>query len=172
MQYDVISFDIFDTLIMRKIYYNEDIFRLVEHKLSKEFGNEFTYIDFRRQAIKLLKEPTIDDIFAQLQELTKWNDQKVKRIKECEIETDLHLMAPRKKMVKICNKALEEKNVPEAFDYAHTLKGVFANLGLTPMFVIIEQIVEQLRSGSAYQLEQPYEALLEANENLKRILGM
>ena len=68
--------------------------------------------------------------------------------------------------------ALEEKNVPEAFDYAHTLKGVFANLGLTPMFVIIEQIVEQLRSGSAYQLEQPYEALLEANENLKRILGM
>lgn len=108
---DIISFDIFDTLIMRKIYNAEDVFKLIEQKLSKEFGEEFTYIGFRKQAVELLKEATIDDIFIKLQELTKWDEQKVMRIKECEIELDLHLMAPRREMVKICNKALEEKDV-------------------------------------------------------------
>ena len=68
--------------------------------------------------------------------------------------------------------ALKERQVPEAFDYAHTLKGVFANLGLTPMFQIVELIVEPLRAGSACHLEEPYEKLLIANEQLKSILGM
>lgn len=68
--------------------------------------------------------------------------------------------------------ALKEQNVPLAFDYAHTLKGVFANLGLTPMFVIVETIVEPLRAGLASHLEEPYEKLLASNERLKGILGM
>lgn len=68
--------------------------------------------------------------------------------------------------------ALKEENVPEAFDYAHTLKGVFANLGLTPMFTIVVTIVEPLRTGSASYLQETYENLLAANEHLKDILGM
>lgn len=67
--------------------------------------------------------------------------------------------------------ALEEKNVLEAFDCAHTLKGVFANLGLTPMFSIVETIVEPLRGGSAYNLDENYKKLLMSNEQLKYILG-
>lgn len=68
--------------------------------------------------------------------------------------------------------ALKEKKVSEAFDYAHTLKGVFANLGLTPMLSIVECIVEPLRSGSADGLEDVYEKLLTSNEHFKSILGM
>ena len=68
--------------------------------------------------------------------------------------------------------ALDEQNVPQAFDYAHTLKGVFANLGLTPMFAIVETIVEPLRAGSGSDLQVPYEDLLASNEKLKSILGM
>lgn len=68
--------------------------------------------------------------------------------------------------------ALDEKKVSEAFDYAHTLKGVFANLGLTPMFTIVENIVEPLRGGSAENLQGVYEELLASNEHLKSILGM
>lgn len=67
--------------------------------------------------------------------------------------------------------ALEEENVLEAFDCAHTLKGVFANLGLTPMFSIVETIVEPLRGGSAHNLNGNYEKLLASNEQLKCILG-
>ena len=68
--------------------------------------------------------------------------------------------------------ALKEKSVTEAFDCAHTLKGVFANLGLTPMFSMVVNIVEPLRTGSADNLEEPYEQLLLSNEHLKSILGI
>ena len=68
--------------------------------------------------------------------------------------------------------ALEEQNVPQAFDYAHTLKGVFANLGLTPMYTVVETLVEPLRAGSVSSLEEPYAKLLATNERLKDILGM
>jgi len=67
--------------------------------------------------------------------------------------------------------ALEDENVLEAFECSHTLKGVFANLGLSPMFSIVETIVEPLRGGSAHNLEDAYEKLLASNEQLKRILG-
>ena len=66
--------------------------------------------------------------------------------------------------------ALVEESVLDAFDYSHTLKGVFANLGLTPMFAIVETIVEPLRGGSAHDLWSAYEELLAANEELRRIL--
>jgi len=68
--------------------------------------------------------------------------------------------------------ALEEERIADAFDYAHTLKGVFANLGLTPMYTIVEEIVEPLRNGSMNNLKQPYEALLASNEYLKNLIGM
>lgn len=66
--------------------------------------------------------------------------------------------------------ALAEKNVSGAFDSAHTLKGVFANMGLTPMFRIVECIVEPLREGMIEDLLPDYHRLLEANEYLKDIL--
>ena len=68
--------------------------------------------------------------------------------------------------------ALEEKQIAAGFDYAHTLKGVFANLGLTPMFELVGKIVEPLRSGVCEDLHTDYEKLLAANEYLKSILGM
>ena len=67
--------------------------------------------------------------------------------------------------------ALKEQKIQDAFEYAHTLKGVLANLGLTPMFVLAEEIVEPLRAGKGENLLPVYEKLLEANEYLKQILG-
>ena len=43
--------------------------------------------------------------------------------------------------------ALAEDERKKAFDCAHTLKGVFANMGITPMFDTVEKIVEPLRAG-------------------------
>lgn len=66
--------------------------------------------------------------------------------------------------------ALKEGDVLKAFDSAHTLKGVLANVGLTPMFDIIVQIVEPLRAGQMENLMPVYEELLQANCYLKQIL--
>ncbi|MCD2491590.1 Hpt domain-containing protein [Lacrimispora sp. NSJ-141] len=41
--------------------------------------------------------------------------------------------------------ALQKGNLPDAFDAAHTLKGVAGNLGLAPLFEAVCRIVEPLR---------------------------
>ncbi len=68
-------------------------------------------------------------------------------------------------------KALREHRIQEAFDHAHTLKGVLANMGLTPMYDLAVQIVEPLRAGTDENLLSPYEELLQAKRHLAGILG-
>lgn len=58
----------------------------------------------------------------------------------------------------------------EAFDDAHTLKGVLANVGLTPMYNKIVEIVEPLRSGHGENLAETYEQLMQMNARLNRLL--
>lgn len=43
--------------------------------------------------------------------------------------------------------ALKAENYEEAFNAAHTLKGVVGNMGLTPFFNAVCDIVEPLRQG-------------------------
>lgn len=61
---------------------------------------------------------------------------------------------------------LRAGQVKEAFDYAHTLKGVLANMGLTPMYDITVRIVEPLRAGNGEGLLPIYEELLQAKSVL------
>lgn len=67
--------------------------------------------------------------------------------------------------------ALEKGEIQEAFDYAHTLKGVLANMGLTPMFDVSVRIVEPLRAGNGENLMPAYEELLQAKDKLAALVG-
>ena len=55
--------------------------------------------------------------------------------------------------------ALKAGNTPDAFAAAHTLKGVAANMGLTPLYQAVCAIVEPLRAGEA---REDYPALYQA----------
>lgn len=59
--------------------------------------------------------------------------------------------------------SLEKKEAGIAFDYAHALKGVLANVGLTPMYHKAVEIVEPLRQSDCDDL---YDALLEKTDEL------
>lgn len=52
--------------------------------------------------------------------------------------------------------ALSRMDMTEAFEAAHTLKGVAGNLGLTPLYEAVCVMVEQLRSGQADDCEIIY----------------
>lgn len=45
-------------------------------------------------------------------------------------------------------KAMQEKNIDEAFRAAHTLKGVCLNLGFDNLFTVSSELTEKLRTGS------------------------
>lgn len=67
-------------------------------------------------------------------------------------------------------KALKDKNYTAAFDCAHALKGVVANMGLTPLYDTVVKIVEPLRSGQADKLLPSYKKLLKQKEHLAGII--
>lgn len=62
------------------------------------------------------------------------------------------------------------KHYPEAFDYAHTLKGVAANLGLKPLYDNICKIVEPLRAAQYDGLTPLYDNIMQARQDLAKLL--
>lgn len=105
-KYDFISFDIFDTLIMRKISSSSDIYRLVELKLSDKNIN-IPFAKLRYNAEKKLrksgrkKDYSIDEIYIEFQNLTNISREECDRIKKEEIETELENVVPRKEIIEV-----------------------------------------------------------------------
>lgn len=65
--------------------------------------------------------------------------------------------------------ALDEHDVKLAFEHAHSLKGIIANLGLTSLFEIITDIVEPLRIGQEDGVAEKYEELLKERDRYASI---
>lgn len=66
--------------------------------------------------------------------------------------------------------ALNAAQVETAFDAAHSLKGVAANLGLTPILTAISALVETLRANSTEGLTEQYDEILRQREILANLL--
>ena len=68
------------------------------------------------------------------------------------------------------DKALKDKDADAAFRHAHTLKGLMANMGLTPLYDIVVQIVEPLRGGLySDDLLGIYDTMMQEMEKYRRI---
>ena len=109
-EYDVISFDIFDTLVCRKIYEPDDLFLVVENSVKDIIKN---FKKLRKEAeskcyLDNKQEPTIDDIYDKFRELAKLSKDDTLKIKECEINTELEYLIPRKDILEVYNKLIAD----------------------------------------------------------------
>ncbi len=66
--------------------------------------------------------------------------------------------------------AIERKDYDQAFEFAHALKGVAANLSLTPLSDPISQIVELLRSRTDTDYSGYIATVLEKRDELKKLV--
>lgn len=107
----VISFDIFDTLVTRKVYLPADVFQLVELRLKYGLNIAVNFSELRIKALHTTgkAEPNYDEIYKQFQQLSDLNPQTTKEIKRLEFETEKHLLIPRKDMVEILQYAKQQK---------------------------------------------------------------
>lgn len=96
-QYDVISFDLFDTLVMRRTLFVTDIFALMDHKLRQ---NGLAISDFQQKRISCEKElagcaPDLIRIYEYMAEQYGTGELSPFWAARCEQELDFELVVPR-----------------------------------------------------------------------------
>ena len=97
---DVISFDVFDTLVMRTVYYNKDVFRIVAENY-KEIDH---FYEARIAAERELTEseyPFIEKIYSAVSEKTGISKVLAGEIADFEILTEKSVIVPRLKMTEL-----------------------------------------------------------------------
>lgn len=110
-EYHVISFDIFDTLVMRKILLPTDVFRLTEQRMRGKIPKNMSFVELRRQAGVLLPEADLDELYDKILELSDMAPSLINEIKYCEIEVDRHLITGRNDMISLCIEIMKSKEV-------------------------------------------------------------
>ena len=94
---EIVSFDIFDTLIMRKIFSPEDVFRLLEEKVRVELKLDCEIANVRAQAASMCGSyATINEIYQYIKQQTNLIDKNIIDIMQLEKEIDIDLCITRR----------------------------------------------------------------------------
>ena len=106
--YDVITFDVFDTLITRMVYKPDDLFLLMERIIFDKYGISLKYLQVRKEAERRANVEkgdfcNIDDIYEKMSEITDLSEEQIKEIKKLEIDLEYKLCYPRKDALKVFN---------------------------------------------------------------------
>lgn len=113
--YDFISFDIFDTLITRKVYIPQNILEILEKFVKSKYDIE-NFSKIRNDAEynvrvqkNFLNDCNIDEIYMNIQEITSLSKKQCEIIKAKEIELEIDFAAPRKEILELFNKLKKDK---------------------------------------------------------------
>ncbi len=105
--YDVVSFDIFDTLITRSVFNPDDVFHIMENVIAEKYDKPIDFLKIRKEAETVATEKygaftTIDKIYVEIAKNKILGDiaQDIKRL---EIDMEYRLCQPRKDMVEVFN---------------------------------------------------------------------
>lgn len=105
---DIVSFDIFDTLVTRPLLDPDAAFLLVEHKIRQQLNMTIEYVQNRKLAEGEVRSKqefkgdcSIDEIYQEFARLTKLPQETCETIKQMEIQNEINICIPRKDMVDI-----------------------------------------------------------------------
>lgn len=65
--------------------------------------------------------------------------------------------------------AIDNNDIHEAFNAAHTIKGIAGNLGLAPVFNLVSELVEDFRVNKMENALNKYNLIVSEYEKVKRI---
>lgn len=108
--YNIISFDFFDTLFHRTVYLPEDIFFMVSNQII-DIEVKTKYLLMRKNISMKMRDEnyTLDDIYYGIQQETLWESKLIEWIKQKEIEIESRMIVPRYKMIEVLKLALQLK---------------------------------------------------------------
>ena len=91
-EHDVILFDIFDTLLMRRTLVPSDVFTL----MKREQENDASLIDERIEIEHTDYHLTLDEIYEELKQRHPDDAECIERLKDCELKTEAKVIRPRR----------------------------------------------------------------------------
>lgn len=102
-KYEFISFDLFDTLIMRKVYMPQDVWNIVERKWLQEKKREINFSQLRKQAISAttIPYPDIYDIYHTLQTISGLAQEDIDLLIKWELTIEEDIIVPRTEMIEL-----------------------------------------------------------------------
>lgn len=108
-KHDIVSFDIFDTLLMRLVYEPHDIFDLVEIQAKKSniYSGQFKEERIRAEISLISTIPTLEEIYTEIRNFTHLDKETIDKLMNLEIEIERKLLIPRKKVVELFQYAKE-----------------------------------------------------------------
>ena len=104
-QGEIISFDIFDTLLMRYVAKPALVNEIIQFKVEDLLGREFNFPKMRLDAENIARQNktagdvTLDEIYQKFGEISGLDDDTCKKIRELEIATEVELILPRQDVV-------------------------------------------------------------------------
>lgn len=107
-KHEIISFDIFDTLIMRDTLYPDDVFNIMEYKLENEgiYTRKFATDRKNAESDIMGMNPNIHDIYNNFTRKLGVPDFLSKKIKQIELDIEKAILHKRIKMAEIFEYAL------------------------------------------------------------------
>ena len=154
--YDIVSFDIFDTLITRTLLHPTDIFSYMQERLSKTpmakkcenfFGDRI--LAEQRAMKERGADVKLKDIYAALQLDLKLTDEERDEILRLELDTEIKGLIPRRDMVRLYQRLLAEKKriilVSDMYLTAEELEPVLSECGITGYERLYISCEEKLR---------------------------
>ena len=109
--YSLVSFDIFDTLVTRNVYNADDIFDVIDSKISLKYHYDVGFFKENRKKaennIRIRKnfvgDCNIFEIYDELKKMLNIDDNVKNDIMSIEIDTDIEFIIPRKDVLDIYN---------------------------------------------------------------------
>lgn len=125
-EYDVISFDFYDTLFQRKVYLPSEIFRIVA-LWSVNKAEQEQYIQARRNACAGIgdENATLDMIYGEIQRQMHWTDEETSRVKTKEIELERNQLTAREDVVAALRYAISAQKEVYIISDMHLPKSFF-----------------------------------------------
>lgn len=134
-QAEVISFDVFDTLITRKVMRPRDIFEIVFERLGND---NFDFVAERIRAegdLDNIPSPTIEMIYRRMQENLHLQDVEIERLQALELQTEKDFLCRREVMCQILDKAValgkQVYLVSDMYLSKEILENILSELGIT-----------------------------------------
>lgn len=169
MDSDLVSFDVFDTLLIRRTLTPWDVFELVEQRGKKQNLPTEQYAVTRKATGESMPCANIYEIYGRLREKLGWSEEQTQDLLELELGVEREVIIPRKKVAELFFFARQKRKrvilTSDMYLPGSILSGILNDCGISgyETLLISCDIRREKRSGL-------FEELLRLNGNREGIL--